>query len=82
MKFINYTALRLNLKHWLNLVIDDVEEVIIIRKDQKDIVLISLEEYNSLIQTNYLLSARNRDILLGSVAEVKGAQKDIHVLWH
>jgi len=82
MKFINYTALRLNLKHWLNLVIDDVEEVIIIRKDQKDIVLISLEEYNSLIQTNYLLSARNRDILLRSVAEVKGAQKDIHVLWH
>jgi len=39
----------LNLKLWLNTVVDDAEEIIIKRKNQKDIVLISLEEYNSLI---------------------------------
>jgi len=71
MKVVNYTELRLNLKHWLNSVIDDVEEVIIKRKDQKDLVLISLDEYNSLVETNYLLSGKNRDILLESIAEVK-----------
>ena len=71
MKVVNYTELRLNLKYWLNSVIEDVEEVIIKRKGQKDVVLISLEEYNSLIETNYLLSGKNREILLESIKEVK-----------
>ena len=75
MKVINYTELRLNLKHWLNSVIDDVEEVIIKRKDQKDLVLISLEEYNALVETKYLLSGKNRDVLLQSIAEVKKGNK-------
>ena len=75
MKVVNYTELRLNLKHWLNSVIDDVEEVIIKRKDQKDLVLISLEEYNSLVETNYLLSGKNRDVLLESIKEVKKGNK-------
>ncbi len=76
MKVVNYTELRLNLKHWLNSVIDDVEEVIIKRKDQKDLVLISLEEYNSLVETNYLLTGKNRDVLLESIAEVKNGNKE------
>ena len=75
MKVINYTELRMNLKHWLNSVIDDVEEVVIKRKDQKDLVLISLEEYNSLVETNYLLSGKNRDVLLESINEVKTGNK-------
>ncbi len=75
MKVVNYTELRLNLKHWLDSVIDDVEEVIIKRKDQKDLVLISLEEYNSLVETNYLLSGKNRDVLLESIKEVKKGNK-------
>lgn len=80
MKVINYTELRLNLKHWLNSVIDDMEEVIIKRKDQKDLVLISLEEYNSLIETNYLLSGKNRDVLLESIKDVKKGDKEYHEL--
>jgi len=80
MKVINYTELRLNLKHWLNSVIDDVEEVIIKRKNQKDLVLISLDEYNSLVETNYLLSGKNRDVLLESIAEVKLGDKKSHDL--
>ncbi len=71
MKVINFTELRLNLKHWLDSVVDDVEEVIVKRKDQKDLVIISLEEYNALVETNYLLSGKNRDILLKSVEEYR-----------
>lgn len=71
MKVINYTDLRLNLKKWLDLVVDDVEELIITRKNQKDLVLISLEEYNSLKETRYLLSGKNRDVLLKSLTESK-----------
>ena len=75
MKVINYTDLRLNLKHWLDSVVDNVEEVIIKRKGGKDLVLISLEEYNSLVETNYLLSGKNREVLLESVKEVKEGNK-------
>ena len=80
MKVINYTELRLNLKHWLNSVVDDVEEVIIKRKNQKDLVLISLEEYNSLVETNYLLSGKNRNVLLESISEVKKGNKEYQEL--
>lgn len=75
MKVVNYTELRLNLKYWLNSVVDDVEEVIIKRKNQKDLILLSLEEYNSLVETNYLLSGKNREVLLESIAEVKKGSK-------
>ena len=71
MKVVNYTELRLNLKQWLDSVIDDVEQVIIKRKNQKDLVLISLEEYNSLVETNYLLSGKNREVILKSLEGVK-----------
>ncbi len=80
MKVVNYTELRLNLKHWLNSVIDDVEEVIIKRKDQKDLVLISLEEYNSLVETNYLLTGKNREVLLESISDVQKGNKEVHEL--
>ena len=71
MKVVNYTDLRLNLKKWLDLVINDVEELIIKRKDNKDLVLISLEEYNSLKETSYLLSGKNREVLIQSLKEAK-----------
>ena len=80
MKVVNYTDLRLNLKKWLDLVVDDVEELIIKRKNNKDLVLISLEEYNSLKETNYLLSGKNREILLKSVKESKSGNTKEHDL--
>lgn len=72
MKVINYSDLRLNLKKWLDLVVDDMEELIITRKNNKDLVLISLEEYNSLKETRYLLTGKNREVLLKSIEEAKG----------
>jgi len=77
MKVINFTDLRVNLKHWLDSVVDDVEEIIIKRKDRKDLVIISLEEYNSLVETNYLLTGKNRDVLLQSLSEINSDKKEI-----
>jgi antitoxin YefM len=59
MKVVNYTELRLNLKHWLDLVVDDFEELIIKRKNNKDLVLISLEEYR-FIKRNPILVVRQK----------------------
>lgn len=80
MKVINYTDLRVNLKKWMDLVINDVEELIIKRKNNKDLVLISLEEYNSLKETSYLLSGKNRDILIQSIKESKTGLSEKHNL--
>ncbi len=44
----NYTILRSNLKHYCDKVTDENEVVIITRKNEKNIVMISLEEYNKL----------------------------------
>ncbi|MBT6234573.1 MAG: prevent-host-death protein [Bacteroidetes bacterium] len=62
MNVVNYTDLR---------VINDVEEIIIKRKNNKDLVLISLDEYNSLKETNYLLSGKNRDVLIQSIQQAE-----------
>jgi antitoxin YefM len=43
-------------------------------------VLISLDEYNSLKETTYLLTGLNRDVLLDSIKELetaKGVKKDL-----
>lgn len=80
MRVVNYTDLRVNLKKWLDLVINDVEELIIKRKDNKDLVLISLDEYNSLKETNYLLKGKNRDVLLKSLKESKTGNTESHDL--
>ena len=80
METVNYTDFRSNLKHWFGKVVDNVSDIIIKRKNGKDLVLISLDEYNSLKETTYLLTGKNRDVLLNSIKELeagKGFQKEI-----
>jgi antitoxin YefM len=80
MEIVNYTNFRSNLKHWFDKVIDDVSDVVIKRKNGKDLVLISLDEYNSLKETTYLLSGKNRDVLLDSVKELEEGRGKIKEL--
>jgi len=80
MDVINYTEFRSNLKHWLDKVLDDVNGLIIKRKGKKNLILIPLDEYNSLKETAYLLKGPNRDILLKSITELEqgdGIKKDL-----
>jgi len=80
METVNYTDFRSNLKHWFDKVIDDVSDIVIKRKGGKDLVLISLDEYNSLKETSYLLTGKNGEVLLNSIKELesgKGVQNDL-----
>ena len=52
---INYTTMRNNLKDVLDKVSDDSETVIITRKEEKNVVLMSLEQYNNLIENDFIL---------------------------
>ena len=80
METVNYTDFRSNLIHWGDKVVNDVSDVFIKRKGGTDIVLISLDEYNSLKETTYLLTGKNRDVLLQSIQELesgKGMEKKL-----
>ncbi len=59
MDAINYTDLRRNLKARMDKVYHDHEPLIITRKNNENVVLISLDDYNSLTETQYLLSSKN-----------------------
>ncbi|GHS85137.1 hypothetical protein AGMMS49957_00570 [Synergistales bacterium] len=45
---VNYSTIRNNLKNYCDKVTDEYETVIITRKDEKNVVLISLDEYNAM----------------------------------
>jgi antitoxin YefM len=80
METVNYTEFRANLKGWFDKVVNDVSDIIIKRKNGKDLVLITLDEYNSLKETTYLLTGKNRDVLISSIKELeegKGIQKEL-----
>lgn len=56
MEVSSYTEARNNLKAILDRACDDYEPTIVTRKSGQAAVVISLEEYNSLTETAYLLS--------------------------
>ena len=56
MNAVNYSDLRRNLKSYMDRVYEDQETLIVTRKNNENVVLISVDEYNSLLETNYLLS--------------------------
>ena len=80
METVNYTEFKANPKYWVDKVIKDVSDIIIKQKNEKDLVLISLDKYNSLKETIYLLTGKNRDVLLNSIKELqtgKRLEKDL-----
>lgn len=57
MKTTSYTDLRANLKSYIDAVIDDYDTVVVNRGNGKGVVMISLDEYNSLKETEFLMSS-------------------------
>jgi antitoxin YefM len=81
MEVLNYTEFRKNLKSSLDKV-SNVEEVVIVsRNKNKNVVVISLNEYNSLKETMYLLSTeKNRKRLQQSINEMEKGKFSSHSL--
>lgn len=73
MKAITYTAARENLASTMDAVCIDHDPVIITRNRDQAVVMMSLEDYESLQETSYLLrSPANARRLLESISELKG----------
>jgi antitoxin YefM len=72
MNAITYTHARSHLAQMMEQVCDDHAPVIITRKNQRSVVMISLEDYQALEETAYLLrSPKNARRLLEAIAELE-----------
>jgi antitoxin YefM len=72
----NYTEFRTGLKKYLDSVEENNETLIIKRGTGNGTVLISLDEYNSIMETVHLLSSKaNADRLYESIKQINEGKK-------
>lgn len=72
MNAVTYSQARENLAKTMDKVCDDHSPIIVTRKNQRSVVMISLEDYQALEETAYLLrSPKNARRLLESIAELE-----------
>ena len=73
MDAISYTRLRSDLASQMDRVCEDHAPIIVTRKTSSSVVMISLDDYEALEETSYLLrSPKNARRLLESIAELEG----------
>jgi antitoxin YefM len=81
MNAVNYSDLRRNLKTYLDRVYDDHETIIVARRDNENVVMISIDEYNSLVETAHLLSTEaNAAHLAESIRQAREGDTASHSL--
>ena len=72
MNAVTYSQARQDLAKTMDKVCDDHSPIIITRKSQRSVVMISLEDYQALEETAYLLrSPKNARRLLESIIELE-----------
>ena len=68
---VNYTTLRDNMKSYMDRVTDGYETMIVTRKNNKNVVMISEEVYNNLLENAYIMGKQtNYDWLMESKAQL------------
>lgn len=81
MRVINFSEARNSLKNVIDQVNDDADFTVIARRDAPDAVVMSMETFNSLMETVYLLkSPANAAHLARSIEQYrqgKGVQRDL-----
>ena len=75
---VNYSTIRNKLKDYCDKVTDDYETVIVTRKDEKNVVILSLEEYNILIKA--AKNAAYLDMIDRSMEQLARGDGKVHEL--
>mgnify|MGYP001769442424 FL=1 len=83
MNAVTYSQARQDLAKTMDKVCDDHSPIIITRKSQRSVVMISLEDYQALEETAYLLrSPKNARRLLESIVDLEsggGSERELIV---
>ncbi len=75
MRVVSFTEARNSLKAILDTVVNDADTTIITRRNAEDAVIMSLDYYNSLMETVHLLrSPANAEHLNRSIAQFKAGK--------
>ncbi|HDY7991488.1 TPA: type II toxin-antitoxin system Phd/YefM family antitoxin [Vibrio vulnificus] len=75
MRIVSFTEARNSLKAVLDAVVNDADTTVITRRDSEDAVVMSLDYYNSLMETVHLLrSPANVEHLNRSIAQFKAGK--------
>ena len=78
---VNYTNLRDNMKAYMDKVTDDYETMIVTRKDNKNVVMISEEAYNNLMENVHVMGNKaNYDWLMESKTQLEKGNVAVHDL--
>ncbi|AWB32683.1 type II toxin-antitoxin system Phd/YefM family antitoxin [Orrella marina] len=75
MRVVNFSDARNGLKSLIDNVVNDCDVAVITRRDAPDAVVMSLDHYNSLLETVHLLkSPANAAHLARSIAQLRSGQ--------
>ena len=78
---VNFTNLRDNMKSYMDKVTDDYETMIVTRKNKKNVVMISEEAYNNLLENIHVMGNKaNCDWLMESKAQLEKGNVSAHTL--
>jgi len=70
MEAVTSSDLRANLKRVLDRIVDDRNPVVVTRQRGEPVVMVSLDDWNSMQETMYLMSTpNNAERLMASIAE-------------
>lgn len=75
---VNYSTIRKKFKDYCDKVTNEFETVIVTRKDEKNVVIISLEEYNSIMKASK--NAAYLDMLDRSMEQLAKGEGKVHEL--
>ncbi len=78
---VNYTQFRNEMKSHMDLVTEDYEAMVVTRKDNKNVVVLSEESYNNLLENIYVMGNKaNYDWLMESKQQLEAGRAKKHEL--
>jgi antitoxin YefM len=81
MSHVSYTELRANLASYMDKVCDSRDALVVTRQNARSVVILSEDEYESLLETLHLLrSPANAARLISSIAEANSGKLPEHEL--
>ena len=77
----NPSDIRKNLKTYMDKVVDDNEPLIIVRQNGRDVVMLSKEEYDNIVENIHVLGSKaNREwLLLGKKQAEAGSVREMEI---